>query len=119
MLQLEVVPLLQSIPGDIFQQDSARPHVEKTFPVFCSAQHMLLLTWFPYSSDMSHIEHAWDLVDRRLARDPRLAALKDELLQRKQAMWNALPQADIQNLFDSMLRRIAALIAARGGFTKY
>ncbi|GFX84877.1 transposable element Tcb1 transposase [Trichonephila clavipes] len=69
---------------------------------------------------MSPIEHVWDLVGRRLARDPRPAASKnEELLLCIQAIWNSLPQADIQNLFDSMPRRIAALIAARGGNTKY
>ncbi|GFU05104.1 uncharacterized protein TNCV_574551 [Trichonephila clavipes] len=61
------------------------------------------------------IRHVWDLVGRHLARDPRLAASKDELLLRIQAIWNSLPQADIQNLFDSMPRRTAA----RGGYTKY
>ncbi|GFU75610.1 transposable element Tcb1 transposase [Trichonephila clavipes] len=68
---------------------------------------------------MSPIEHVWDLVGRRLARDPRLAASKDELLLRIQAIWNYLPQADIQNLFDSTPRRIAPLIAARNGCTSY
>ncbi|GFX90297.1 transposable element Tcb2 transposase [Trichonephila clavipes] len=58
----------------------------------------------------SLIEHVWDFVGRRLGRDP--AASKDELLLHIQAIWNSLPQADIQNLFDSMPRRIAALIAA-------
>ncbi|GFX19073.1 transposable element Tcb1 transposase [Trichonephila clavipes] len=56
---------------------------------------------------------------RRLACDPHPAASKEELLLRVQAMWNSLPQADIQNPFDSMPRRIAALIAARGCYTKY
>ncbi|GFY01781.1 transposable element Tcb1 transposase [Trichonephila clavipes] len=68
---------------------------------------------------MSPIEYVWDLVDRRLARDPRPTGSKDELLLRIQAIWNPLPQADTQNLFDSMPRRIAALIAARGGYTNY
>ncbi|GFU65412.1 uncharacterized protein TNCV_1796791 [Trichonephila clavipes] len=44
---------------------------------------------------------------------------KDELLLRLQAIWNYLSKADIHNLFDSMSRRVAALIAARGGCTKY
>ncbi|GFS69882.1 transposable element Tcb1 transposase [Trichonephila clavipes] len=69
---------------------------------------MLLLPWPAYSSDMSPIEHVWDLV-----------GWQDELLLRTQAIWNSFPQTDIQNLFDSMLRRIAALIAASGGYTKY
>ncbi|GFV17191.1 uncharacterized protein TNCV_3371551 [Trichonephila clavipes] len=54
-----------------------------------------------------------------LARDPRPAASKDELLQHIQAIWNYLTQAYIQNLFDFMPRRIATLIAAHGGYTKY
>ncbi|GFV83715.1 hypothetical protein TNCV_2555031 [Trichonephila clavipes] len=57
---------------------------------------------------MSPIEHVWDLAGRRLARDPRPAASKDELLLHIQVTWNSLPQADIQNMFDSMPRRIAA-----------
>ncbi|GFW43035.1 transposable element Tc1 transposase [Trichonephila clavipes] len=100
-------------------QDNAHPHVAKTVRGFCSAQHMQLLPWPAYSPDMSPIEHVWDLVSQRLASDPRPAASKDKLLLGIQTMWNSLPQADIQNLFDSMLRRIAALIVARGGCTKY
>ncbi|GFW17018.1 transposable element Tcb2 transposase [Trichonephila clavipes] len=91
----------------------------KTVKDFCSAQHMQLLPWSAYSLDMSHIEHAWDLVGRRLTRDPRPLSLKDEILLRVQAVWNSLPQADIQNLFNSMPRHIEALIAARDVYTKY
>ncbi|GFW28384.1 hypothetical protein TNCV_4640491 [Trichonephila clavipes] len=43
VLQPEVVPFLQRIHGAIFQQDNARPHVEKTVRDFCSSQHMQLL----------------------------------------------------------------------------
>ncbi|GFV94792.1 hypothetical protein TNCV_1027901 [Trichonephila clavipes] len=46
---------------------------------------MQLLLWPAYSPDMSPIEHVWDLVGRRLARDPRPAASKDELLLRIQS----------------------------------
>ncbi|GFU76613.1 hypothetical protein TNCV_1272621 [Trichonephila clavipes] len=43
VLQSKVVPFLQDIPGAIFQQDNARPHVAKTVRDLCSAQHMQLL----------------------------------------------------------------------------
>ncbi|GFX64922.1 hypothetical protein TNCV_450601 [Trichonephila clavipes] len=104
---------------EIFQQDNASQHVAKTVRDFCSTQHMQFLHWPACSPDMSTIEHMWDLVDRRLARDPRPVASKDELLLRIQAIWNSLPQADNQNLFHSMPRRIAALIVERDGYTKY
>ncbi|PRD23460.1 UNVERIFIED_CONTAM: Transposable element Tcb2 transposase [Trichonephila clavipes] len=99
--------------------DNARPHVEKTARDFCSVQHMTLLPWPAYLLDTSSIEHVWDLVGRGLARDPRPAASKDELLLRIQAILNSPPQVDIQNLFDCIPRRIATFIAARGGYTKY
>ncbi|GFW62703.1 hypothetical protein TNCV_2624661 [Trichonephila clavipes] len=108
---------LDCIPGAIFQQDNARPHVAKTVRDFFSAQHMQLPPWPAYSLNMLPIEHVWNLVGRRLARDPRPATSKDELLLHIQAILNSLPQADIQNLFDSMPHRIVALIAACGEYT--
>ena len=60
-----------------------------------------------------------DLVGRRLARDTRPATLKDKVWLHIQAIWNSLPQAGVQNLYDFMPRRIAAFTAARGGYTKY
>ncbi|GFX91738.1 hypothetical protein TNCV_3529371 [Trichonephila clavipes] len=68
-----------------------------------------------YSPDMSHFEYVWDLVGRRLDRNPHPTASKDELLLRIKAIWNSLLQADIRSLFDSMPHRIAA----HGGYTKY
>ncbi|GFS51681.1 transposable element Tcb2 transposase [Trichonephila clavipes] len=94
VLQPKIVPFVLGIPGAIFQQDNACPHVAKTVRDFCSAQHMQLLSWPAYSPDMSPIEHVWDLVSRRLACDPRPEASKDELLLRIQAIWNSLLQAD-------------------------
>ncbi|GFW56909.1 transposable element Tcb1 transposase [Trichonephila clavipes] len=109
----------QGIPGAIFQQDNARLRIAKTVRDFCSAQQMQLLPSPAYLPDMSPVEHAWDLVGRRLARDPRPVASKEERLLHMQAIWNSLSQADIQNLFYSMPRRIAALIAAGCGYSKY
>ncbi|GFV25893.1 uncharacterized protein TNCV_3868601 [Trichonephila clavipes] len=53
-----------------------------------TAQHMQPLPHPVYSPDMSPIAHVWDLVGRRLARDPRPAASKDELLLRIQAIFH-------------------------------
>ncbi|GFW42389.1 transposable element Tcb2 transposase [Trichonephila clavipes] len=83
------------------------------------AQRMQLLPWPAYSPVMSPIEPVCDVIGRHLARDPRPAASKDELLLRIQAIWNSHPQEDIQYLFDSMPRRIAALMRVHGCYTKY
>ncbi|GFV46024.1 uncharacterized protein TNCV_2200341 [Trichonephila clavipes] len=55
-------------------------HRTASFRQSAAPQHMQLLPCPAYSSDMSPIEHVWDLFGRRLIRDPRPAASKDELL---------------------------------------
>ncbi|KFM59527.1 Transposable element Tcb2 transposase, partial [Stegodyphus mimosarum] len=102
VLQPEAVPFLQSLPGAVFQQDNARPHTARIVKSFFAAQQVQLLPWPACSPDMSPIEHVWDVIGRRLARDPRPVASADELWVRVQTIWNALPQSDIQTLFDSM-----------------
>ena len=67
---------------------------------------------------MSLLEHMWDLLDWRIARNPRPVASKNELWLSIQALWNFLPQVDIQNLFDSMPCRIGEVVVPRGGYNK-
>ncbi|KFM60109.1 Transposable element Tc1 transposase, partial [Stegodyphus mimosarum] len=79
VLQPEAVPFLQSLPGAVFQQDNARPHTARIVKSFFAAQQVQLLPWPACSPDMSPIEHVWDVIGRRLARDPRPVAFADEL----------------------------------------
>ena len=85
----------------------------KYFLLYSSKNH--IESWSDYSLDMLPIEHVWDFVRRRLARDPYPSASKDALYLRIEAIWKSPSQADIQQLFDSMARRIAVIVAARGG----
>ncbi|GFV03486.1 hypothetical protein TNCV_5060271 [Trichonephila clavipes] len=62
---------------------------------------------------MSPSEPMWALAGRDLTRDLRATTSKDELLQHIQAIWNYLPQADIQRLFDYLSRRIAQHLLQR------
>ncbi|GFU83834.1 transposable element Tcb1 transposase [Trichonephila clavipes] len=119
VLQPQDIPFLQGLPGAVFQQDNARPRVAKTVRSYLDSQQVQLLPWPAFSPDMSPIEHVWDIVGGRLARDLRPVVSINEFWLRIQTIWNTLPQADIQNLFNSMPRRVAALIAVRGGHTKY
>ncbi|GFU54219.1 transposable element Tcb2 transposase [Trichonephila clavipes] len=105
VLQPQAIPFLQGLPGGVFQQDNAHTHVAKTVKSYLDSQQVQLLPWPAYSPDMSPIEHVWDIVGGRLARDLRPVILTDELWLRIQTIWNTLPQADIQNLFNSMPRR--------------
>ena len=112
VLQLQAVPLLQSFSGAVFQQYNACLYIAMTVQSFFATWQVKLLPWPAYSPDMSPIEHVWDFVGRRLVRDPRPIASADELWVPIQTIWNAFPQADIQNLFDSMPRCVATHTAA-------
>ena len=107
VLQPEVDPFFQGSPRANFQQNNKRPRVSKAVLYFCSAQQKQLLFWPACSPDLSPIEHVWDLVVLHLPFDPCPR-------RRVQGIWNCPPQTDFQKLFDSMPRRVAALIAERG-----
>ncbi|GFU60594.1 transposable element Tcb1 transposase [Trichonephila clavipes] len=47
------------------------------------------------------------------------AATRDKLWQRVEAAWSAVPQEQIQSLFESMPRRVAAVISNNGGYSGY
>lgn len=119
VLEPVVLPYLQSLPTATFQQDNARPHVARIVQDFFFAHQIALLPWPPCSPDLSPIENVWSMIAERLARDTPPAATPDQLWQYVEAAWNAIPQQHIQSLFDSMPRRVAAVIASNGGNTQY
>ena len=73
--------------------------------------------WPANSPDMNPIEHVWPLVSRQLI---------GHVFSSRDALWSALQDAfsnvtaqQIQRLYESMPRRVAALFEARGGHTRY
>ncbi|GFV18806.1 hypothetical protein TNCV_4756931 [Trichonephila clavipes] len=45
------------------------------------------------------------------------AATQDELWQRSEAAWSAIPKYLIRSLFESMSRRVAAVISNNGSYS--
>ncbi|GFS75992.1 transposable element Tcb2 transposase [Trichonephila clavipes] len=67
ILQPHVLPLMQWLPGAIFQQDNARPHTSSSCTV---------VPWPARSSDLSPIEHNWDHLGRRVGNPTSLNELE-------------------------------------------
>ncbi|GFY01817.1 transposable element Tcb1 transposase [Trichonephila clavipes] len=67
--------------------------------------------------DLSPIENMWSMVAQRLTQITPPAATPDQLWQRVEAAWSAVPQEHIQSLFESMPRRVAAVISNNGGYS--
>ncbi|GFV58276.1 transposable element Tcb1 transposase [Trichonephila clavipes] len=113
ILQPHVFPLMQRLPGAIFQQDNARPHTARVAQD--CLRNVTILPWPARSPDLSPIKHIWDHLGRRVEHPTSL----DELEARLQQIWNEISQDIIQNLYASMLDRIVSCIRARGGSAGY
>lgn len=119
VLEPVVLPYLQGLPTAIFQQDNARPHVARIVQGFFVNRQIELLPRPARSPDLSPIENMWSMVAQRLTQITSPAATPDQLWQRVEAAWSAVPQEHIQSLFESMPRRVAAVISNNGGYSDY
>ncbi|GFY11281.1 DDE_3 domain-containing protein [Trichonephila clavipes] len=57
-LRTHEVPLLNGLPGAIFQQDNARSHTARVAQDFL--RHFHTLPWPGCSPDLSPVVHVWD-----------------------------------------------------------
>ncbi|GFV57731.1 transposable element Tcb1 transposase [Trichonephila clavipes] len=112
-------PYLQGLATAIFQQENARSHVARIVQRFFVNHQIELLPWLACSTDLSPIESMWSMVAQRLTQITPPAAISDQLWKRVEAAWSAVPQEDIQSLFESMLRRVEVVISNNGGYSGY
>ncbi|GFU75638.1 transposable element Tcb1 transposase [Trichonephila clavipes] len=94
-------------------------HSSSTHCRFFVNPQIELLPWPARSPDLSPIENMWPMVAQRLTQITPPAATPDQLWQRVEAAWSAEPQEHIQSLFESMPRRVAAVISNNGGYSGY
>ncbi|GFU81630.1 putative transposase like protein [Trichonephila clavipes] len=102
-----------------FMQDGTSLPYSSVCQRFLAEQNIPLLDWPGNSSDMNPIANVWELIKREVAKD--VITHKTKLLERIIHVWNHHPQMQetVQSCIDSMPRRYEAIIAAKGGSTKY
>ena len=78
---------------------------------------MKVMTSSPNSPDINPIENIWGLMDVYIKeKEPRT---KVELVAAVEEAWEKIPQSTIDNIINSMPRRIQAVIDNEGKWTKY
>ncbi|GBM19806.1 Transposable element Tcb2 transposase [Araneus ventricosus] len=105
----------------LFQQDNTPCHkariVLEWFKEHIDEFH--LMSWPPNSSDLNPMEHIWDVMEWQLrAQTPpclNILTLHDCCLD----IWYNLSPVMYQKLVASMPRRVAAVLKAKGGATRY
>ena len=71
-----------------------------------------VLKWPAQSPDISPIEYLWYHLKKKLGEYEESANSVTEL-------WEKIPKEECQKLIESMPRRLAAVVRAKGGYTKY
>ncbi len=101
----------------IFQQDLAPAHSAKATSTWFKDHGIPVLNWPANSPDLNPIENLWGIVKRKMlyARPNNAEELKATI----RATWALITPEQCHRLIDSMPRRIAAVIQAKGAPAKY
>jgi transposase len=111
----------------LFQQDNAPVHKAYSVMEWFERNSIELVEHPPYSPDLNPIEHVWVELKKRLHQQyPRIGdtpggkeAVKRRLAQVLPLVWETIPEEFFEKLWKSMPDRVAAVLEARGGYTKY
>ena len=105
----------------IFQDDNAPIHTARIVKDWHEehSNEVEHLIWPPQSPDLNIIEHLWSILEIQVrSRFPPPSSLK-ELEDVLAEEWDKIPLETIHNLYESIPRRIDAVIAAKDGPTPY
>ena len=103
----------------IFQQDNDSKHTSKCAQRWFKDNGIKVLDWPAQSPDLNPIEHLWQMLKFHLAAYPTEPKGVEELWRRVEVEWEKIPKEDCLKLINSMPRRVAAVLKAKGGYTKY
>jgi hypothetical protein len=108
-----------SVKDGVFQQDKDPKHKPKLALNWLKSNGVEVLDWPPQSPALNPIEHLWAYLKRRLAAYKKDPTSMHQLWERIEEEWEDIPQSFCIELISSMPSRIAAVLEAKGGYTKY
>ena len=101
----------------IFMHDNAPCHRAHVVRDWLEDQDIAVSSWPAQSPDLNPIENLWDHMERQLVKTP--SSNQEGLWKNLQKLWSSISPETVQNLVSSMPDRVAAVIKAKGGHTKY
>lgn len=108
-----------AVHPSIFMQDGASIHTAGSTMRWFADRHVLRLPWTSRSPDLNPMENLWAIVSEQVYHNGKIYYHAADLKVAVTAAWNAVPVSTLNNLILRMPRRMQAVIAAKGGNTKY
>jgi transposase len=113
-------------PNSIFMQDNASIHNAHIVRDWFVEQGIELMDWPPYSPNLNPIENLWKwLKDEIIQAHPELITMgnsdkdMDHLIDCAREAWETLGEEMLNKLALGMQKRVDAVKAANGWYTKY
>lgn len=103
----------------IFQHDGDSKHTSNLAKNWLLDHNIKVLTWPAQSPDLNPIKHLWALLKRQLARYDTVPNGTAQLWERARYEWEQITAEDCLGLIESMPERIAAVLKAKGRWTRY
>ena len=100
-------------------QDNDPKHKAKSVIGWLEEQDFSVMNWPAQSPDINPIENVWSQVKQKLARFEDPPTSLAEVWERASHIFSQITADFCVTLYESMPRRMAAVIKAKGGWTKY
>ncbi|GFX72991.1 transposable element Tcb2 transposase [Trichonephila clavipes] len=120
-VQLYHVRLFRGAVGDkfVFMDDNATCHRTLAVQDCLDSEGIQRLVWPARSPDLNPIENVWDALGRQFAGRNYPPTNKNTLIRALTEEWYKLPQQLLDNVVQSMVRRVECCITLHGGHIPY
>ncbi|GFV08921.1 transposable element Tcb2 transposase [Trichonephila clavipes] len=115
------VRLFRGAVGDkfVFMDDNATCHRTLAVQDCLDSEGIQRLVWPARSTDLIPIKNVWDALGRQVAGRNYPPTNKNTLIHALTEEWNKLPQQLLDNVVQSMVRRVECCITLHGGHIPY
>ncbi|GFX80765.1 transposable element Tcb2 transposase [Trichonephila clavipes] len=115
------VRLFRGAVGDkfVFMDDNATCHRTLAVQDCLDSEGIQRLVWPACSPDLNPIENVWDALGRQVAGRNYPPTNKNTLIRALTEEWDKLPQQLLDNVVQSMVRRVECCITLHGGHISY